>query len=457
MTDIFRYGRVLRAYQARGSLRLNTNHSFQCSFDAVQFVDGAIRVQCRIPTADTESNILTWDLMSNIGVQSIRGITEDNQEITLSGQILWTNVNHRTAEDSKSVTISLVAAEVLVEPEGTGSPLHTLKFGITNFEFEGNIDREQKTETSHRLDRGILAVNLPLGEIRIERLPNYEVAMANLKATQGIEPTCEMSVELSTHDIQWAKDFADDLCTILSLAKGTKIVWIYLDGYDGKGVSRLAFHKNAITRPYAGASASVVDSIHPSDIKELIEKGYERFAQLKGQYKLGHIIDAYLESKRPHSYLESRGLAAIQAMELLAAQYAEKHNLVYIMDENEFGDKLGGIGTAVNEVFQKAFGESYVSALCGEHNEKLKSLNRRTLRQVLKQVFQDFVLIVPGARLHALIETRNALVHRGSFNTNDKVKEYYCVISIMDRLLLKMLGYAGYFLDCEKKWARVHL
>jgi len=395
--------------------------------------------------------------MSNIEVQNISGITEDNQEITLGGQILWTNVNHQTTEDSRSITVSLVAAEMLVKPEGAESTLHTLKFGITNFEFEGNIGREQRAETSHRFDRGILTVNLPLGEIRIERLPDYEVAVANLKAAQGIEPTCEMLVELSTHDVQWAKGFADDLCTILSLAKGTKIVWIYMDGYDGGGIKRLTLHKNAVTRPYSGASASVVDPINPDDIKEFIEKGHERFTQLKEQYKLGHVVDAYLEAKRPHSYLESRGIAAIQAMELLAGQYAEKHNLVCVMDENEFTDKLSGIGTAINEVFQKTFGEGYVGTLCGEHNEKLKSLNRRTLRQVLKQVLRHFELGVPGSRLHALMGTRNALVHRGAFNTNDRVKEYYRLISIMDRLLLKMLGYAGYILDCEQRWARVKL
>jgi len=424
----------------------------------VQFVDGALRVQCYFPDENnSEPSSLVSNLWGGIAIRHLSGITEDNQEIVLEGQILLTNVDLPITADSEAITIALIATEMLIVPKEVSHPLQTLRFGITNFEFEGNIRREQKTETSYKLDMGILAANLPFGEIRVERLLNYDEAVANLRAIQSIEPTCEISLELSGHDIQWAKDVADNLCTILSLAKGTKIVWIYLDGYDAEGIKRLTLHKYAIARPYSGASASVVDSIHPSDVKELIENGYQRFTQLKGEYRLGNVIDSYLESKRPHSYLESRGLAAIQSMELLAGQYAEKHNLVYVIDRNKFSDKLSEIGSAVSEALQEAFGEDSANSLCGEDNEKLMILNRRTLRQVLKRLFQDFGIEVSRQKLNELIETRNALVHRGSFNTNDRVKEFYRIISIMDTLLLKMLGYEGYILDCEQKWARIKL
>jgi hypothetical protein len=457
MIDILKYGRVLRAYKAQGKLQLNTNESFHCLFQAAQFSDGAVRVYCHIPVNDVESSILTWGLMSNIEVRNISGITEDNREIISNGQILWTNIENQNDGNSRSIDISLIVAKMLVKTKDAVFPLQTLKFGVTNFEFEGNIVRELRTETSHKFDRGILAISLPIGEIKIEKIPDYETNLANLKAMLTTEPTCEMSLELSTHDLQWAEAIVDDLCTILSLAKGTKIVWIYLDGYDSGGIERLTIHKNAVTRPYSGASASVIDSKITGDIKEFIEVGYEHFLQLKEQYRLDKIVNAFLESKRSNSYLESRGIAAIQAIELLAGKYAEKHSLVYIMDENDFNEKVNNNGTSINDVFQKAFGESYVSALCGEHNEKIKGLNRRSLRQVLKQIFQDFTMIVPGSKLQALMETRNALVHRGSFNTDERVKEYYRLLSIMDRLLLKMLNYSGYILDCEHEWARIKI
>lgn len=458
MADILRYGKVFRAYKAYGDLEFDTKDSFHCSFDAVQFVDGALRVQCYFPgEKNYEQDALMSNLTAGITIRRISGITEDNEEIVLEGQILWTNVDHRRTADSEAIAIALVATEMLIVPKEISLPIQTLRFGITNFEFEGNIVREQNTETSHLIDRGILAVNLPFAEIRVERLPSYDEAVANIRATQSIEPTSEISLELSEHDIEWAKDVADDLCTILSLAKGTKIVWFYLDGYDAKGIKRLTLQKYAITRPYSGGSASVIALIYPNDIKELVENGYERLVQLKFEYRFSHVIDSYLEAKRPHSYLESRGLAAIQAMELLAGQYADKHNLVYIMDENEFSERLSKAGATIREVLQVTLGENSVIGLCGENNEKLKSLNRRTLRQVLKQLFQDFGMQVSGRKLNALIETRNALVHRGSFNTNDRVKEFYRIISIMDTLLLKMLGYDGYILDCEQKWARIKL
>jgi hypothetical protein len=458
MIELSRYGRVLREYKASGSLQFGANQTFYCSFDAVQFTDGAIRVQCYFPRSNgSESARLRQAIMRGVSVQGIYGITQDNQEIQLSGQILGTNVNARTIGDSTTTTCSFVATEMLVKSRGDRHPVRTLRFGITNYEFEGNVGRERKTETSQTFDRGIFAIYLPFGQMRIERLLNYDEVVANLVATQGIEPTCEILMEPSGHDVQWAKDAADTLCTLLSLAKGTKIVWIYLDGYDTEGVKCLIHHKYAVTRPYSGRSASVICAIYPDDTRQLIEKGYERLQKLNIEYKLSNVIDVYLESKRPHSFLESKGLAAIQAMELLAAKYAREHNLAFVMDETEFGDKLREIGMRIKGILREAFDESQAIALCGKNNEKLRVLNRRALGQVLKQMFQDFDLQVSGTKLHALIETRNALVHTGSFKTKDRVKEYYRIISIMDRLLLNMLGYKGYILDCENKWSRVKL
>ena len=459
MTELSRYGKVLRRYKCYGNLELPTKESFKCSFEAVQFIDGAVREQCYFPDlSNSESNALVSHLRDGVAIESISGVTEDGQEVKLGRQILWTNINYRTTADTRAIIVTLIAAEMLVKPKGVDHRLSTLRFGITNFEFEGNIVREQKTEAGQQFDRAILSANLPFGEMRIERLPGYEEAIANLKALQDIEPTCEISLELPrNHDIRWTEKVVDVLCRILSLAKGTKIGWIYLDGYDTEGLKRFTLHRHAVTMPYAGESASVVGSLHPEDMKELIEKGNERFSQLDAEYDLGRVIDSYLEAKRPHSYLESKGLAAIQAMELLAGKYAKTHNLVYVIDQNEFNQKLNEIGNDVRKVLQVAFGEGHVTTICGERNEKLEGLNRRTLRQVLREIFHNFSISVSGPRLNALIDTRNALVHKGSFNTNDRVREYRQIISTMDRVLLKMLGYEGYILDCEHNWGRVKL
>lgn len=459
MTELSRYGKVLRTYKGRGNLQLKAKGLFECSFEVVQLVDGAIRAQCDFLNKNlSQLNSLVTYLIDGVEIQSMTGFTEDDKKVKLGRQILCISINHRIATDPKAVIITLLATEMSVYLKGERNQLTTLRFGITNFEFEGNVARERKAKNHHTFDRGILSANLSFGEIRIERLPNYEEVIANLRATQGIEPTAEILLELhQNHNIEWAKKVVDRLCTIISLAKGTKIAWIYLDGYDTEGLNCFTIHKNAVTRPYSGVSASVIDPAHPNDVKELIEKGYDQLERGDNEYMLTRAIDSYLEAKHPHSYLESKALAAIQAMELLVGKYAETHDFVFIIGENEFNERLKEIGAGIRNVLKKAFEEKYTIALCGEQNEKLKSLNRYTLRQVLKRLLKDFGVQISGQKLHALMETRNALVHKGSFHTNNVVKEYYRVISSMDRILLRMLGYEGHILDCEQKWARMKL
>jgi hypothetical protein len=459
LTELSRYGKVLRTYKGQGNLQLKAKGSFECSFEAVQLVDGAIRAQCDFLNKNlSQLNSLVAHLMDGVEIQSMTGFTQDDQEVKLGGHIQFTSINYPTSTDSQAVIITLLASEMSVYPKGERNQLTTLRFGITNFEFEGNVVREQKVKNHHKFDRGILSATLSFGEIRIEKLSNYEEVIANLRATQGIEPTAEILLELhQSHGIEWAENVAAKLCTILSLAKGTKIAWIYLDGYDTAGLKYFTIHKYAVTRPYAGVSASIIDSVNPNDVKELLEKGYDRLERGDKEYMLTRAIDSYLEAKRPHSYLESKALAAIQAMELLVGKYAERHDSIFIIGEDEFKERLVEIGAGIRNVLKKAFEEKYTIALCGEQNEKFKSLNRYTLRQVLKRLLKDFGVQISGQKLHDLMETRNALVHKGSFHTNNAVKEYYRVISSMDRIFLRMLGYEGHILDCEQKWVRVKL
>ncbi len=459
MADIFKYGKVLRAYKAQGNLQLDTGASFRCSFRAASFIDGAIHVECDFEQC-TRSEIISLHslLCDGVAIHSINGMTEDKQEVIVERNLLWNDINFKTCNESLYLIVAFIAGKLIVKQEGIIPHLNTLRFGVTNFKFEGNTVREQKTGSEHSLDRGILSVNLDFGKMIIEKMPDYEEIMRNLKALQGIEPTCEILLELSQgDDIKWATNIVDSVCMILSLAKGTKITWIYLDGFDTNNAKCYTLHKYGITRPYAGVSESIIGSMPPEDITELIHEAIPRYPVLNNDYKLGQVIDIYLEGKRPNSFLESKALAAIQAMELLVGIYAKKRDLIFIVDEKVFSSNLKEMANEIREVFKLILGESYVSDICGENNEKLAGLNRLSFRQGLRNLFSQFGLIVNSQILNQIILTRNALVHGGSFNTTNRIQEYHRLISITGRLLLKMLGYEGYILDCENNWVRIKL
>ena len=51
---------------------------------------------------------------------------------------------------------------------------------------------------------------------------------------------------------------------------------------------------------------------------------------------------------------------------------------------------------------------------------------------------------------------RNSLVHRASFLTKDYWQEYTFLISVLDRIFLRILHYDGVFLDIASNFERTN-
>jgi len=85
--------------------------------------------------------------------------------------------------------------------------------------------------------------------------------------------------------------------------------------------------------------------------------------------------------------------------------------------------------------------------------EKVGELNRRNFRAILEAMFAELDIT---ADLGKLTDIRNSLVHRASFLTKDYWQEYTFLISILDRIFLRILNYDGVFLDIARNFEQAN-
>jgi hypothetical protein len=228
--------------------------------------------------------------------------------------------------------------------------------------------------------------------------------------------SCEVIADIPTDgNIALITEAVEDLCYILSVARGTKVQWVYRDQYDltEKLISRT--HSSRITKRYC--PLKIIDTIASGggETKSFIEQAYSTYVDKRESYRLNNgTIDAYLDAKAEADYLEMRGVKFAVSMEILKKVFCKSMNI-----------KGGSF-------------KSLVENLCNSIN-----LN------VSKQEIDLFV------------KSRNSLIHGGEFfcivatpKQREKFKvpsahteEYLFLVNFLDRVFLRLLGYGGPYID----------
>jgi hypothetical protein len=125
----------------------------------------------------------------------------------------------------------------------------------------------------------------------------------------------------------------------------------------------------------------------------------------------------------------------------------------YIVDPILFSKMVPGISASIKSVLTShGLDETTANSLLSEG--KLSELNRHSFRSVLTKLNEDLGRPITAKNIHQLVASRNSLIHsgqfacqhaehRGSQSLHDAVEEYYQLCSILDRLMLGLLGYRG--------------
>lgn len=451
--DLNAYGVCQSVYEGKGTLALSSGEHVQCDFQVGQLSNGDVILLCGAP--------VYYSLFGfGASVESFQGLTHKGYKLASSGRIRSTNYLSDMPRPGTFEALHLEKLSVMISD--CSSKVRAIRFGITNFKFvTTHVGRDENNQFCSWLPL-ILNDGKNVINFCMRPVPHYDKVMRRLLTLKTIDVTCEAVAYISgENEIPALEHAVDTLCRILSVARGTKIQWVYRDNYDEQGILLNRAHFEHITKSFC--PMAIIDARYEgrAETRDFIESAYPLFLERRHAYKLDKgTIDAYLDAKSEDDYLEMRAVKLAVALERLKAVFLnqpESSSNEFVIDENLFNRLKPQLKTAISDVL-KAAGVGAVHR--HEIYPKLSGLNRRSFADLLKEFLRYIKLDVNPADLQLFIQCRNKLVHTGEFHSRASsaerkryasvrtpVEEYYFMVSFLDRIFLRLFGYNGNYVD----------
>lgn len=402
------YGNCLCEYHGKGVIKIEDGKKFDCLFEAGQLTNGQVLLLC-----DFVPPLLT-DL--SISAIKFEGTTSDGFRICATEAFSETSYLPDIPIDRSSGVWAAFHIQRMTVQVAEEERSHFLHFGITNFEFIGTEPTRAPDNSFHLTLPLDLQSDSRSTRLLIKPLDLNGKIMRRLRTLKSVDVSCEAIAEISADgDVAVFTEVVDDLCYILSVARGTKIQWVYCDSYNAAGKLISRNHFSRITKPYCP-----LPIIHPvfnggKETKTFIEQTYKTYVAKRESHNLNKgTIDAYLDAKAEADFLEMRGVKFAVAMEILKT------------------------------VFRKAI--------------KIKG---GAFRSIIENLCDFINLQIDPQEINLFVECRNSLIHEGKFYCetatpkkrnrckplNIKPEEYLFLVNFLDKVFLKLLGYSGPYID----------
>ena len=452
------YGAFISVYSGSGHLTYADEHeSDNVPFWSGQCADGRVLLVCQdiIVNPDTDASILSFVGTTDNGLSfgSHEGLSV----------ILW------EVQGERKGTLLLCTQVDIATLSPVYERLHVW-YGLTNLELSGT-EGYAVTESSAVLSTPLsLRASSRVFEARLVRRSDYSAQANILRAGHGIVPTAELEVILESGDqFDSIDSVAVDMCQILSIAKGTRIQWVYRRIANEHGAILSTQHVSSTPSNYSLAATIGSESRDGATMKQFIETAFPAFISQRDSFELDKgVINTYLDAGSERDFIESRELKLAVVMEMLAhANLRASSRLRYetIMSQDDFQNCLPDLETCVKSCLTaKNIGQQIAKRIAS----RAKELNNAPFADILDQLFRGIGLtVMPGdAKLFA--SCRNSLAHTGqSLSTNRPpdtacpfapglagyLQEYFFMQSLADRTFLRLLNYDGPYLDCRIAWS----
>lgn len=424
------YGTSIRSYEGTGRLRLRTGPPLACSYEAGQLSDGEVLVLSRIPTyvagidaADsfTGRTANGWTLVADL---------DDSVNVIGNGPDLppGTYLAHRAQTLRATAPGTAVAT--------------TYRYGIVNFRFFGTNTLEER-DAQGRLVRSGQCLDLQLADARgqvavyIEPLAGYSTISTELSTTRGVAVTCEAVIDVVSLPVGVDPDAVlDDLCLLLSVARGTRVQWLYRFDVDSSGREIGATHINHITRRYHSLEPLDHRAHAREHTKRFVEGAYAALPGAASAYELRRaLVPAWIDTRSEDDFLEMRGVQLAVVAEMIKAQHQNAS------------------AVPVARPWTAAWLRSW-----------LRPWRRRrhpSFANALRAACRDAGYHPSRSTIACFVASRNRLVHVGRFRSDpaardsccrfpDQWAEYMFMVSFIDRFFLHLLHYKGPFIDWSK-------
>jgi hypothetical protein len=431
-------------YSGTGQLHFEDHRSLECTFEATQHQNGGLRLRCELPNSSKRTDgIRLFEDIPN----RLTGMTNDGRKLNFSGPFV--NVFHSYSSRTDIRRVAYVAhgrSRLRLGTFPTKGQV-TMRFAVCNFQFFGTIPEHFERDNREGDRMSILPINIEGQEISFQQVSNCDEVIEQLKIHGGARITCLAHVKVTKPDDRESilSQF-DNLCWILSLARCNLVTWLYFDVVRGDGTVSYSEHRPTITRSFV--SDYLVDWLPPLTTVDFVESAFPRYADLAPVYELNKVVPLYLDIRSNQVFLETRALMLVALLDYLCNRFfkvSDDHEST-IVNEEVFKESLDGLEERVRETLQDIFPHLSLDKI-DKMVGNIRGLNYPTFRYQLREICKYFDVPTNSRERNRVVETRNKLVHYSTFCTSDPSREYRKLLHLLDKLLLRMVGYRGEYVN----------
>jgi hypothetical protein len=443
LTALTDYGKPLQVYNGSGTLQLEDSDQLRCDFDLAQLSGGRLYALCEIDDADVHMGIDQEPLI-------LDGQTEDGRTLKFENVRIVRSIS-KYSEGTASRQVILYGKRVTVDngivPQG---PV-VFSFLLTNLTMHGTESYTLHNPNGSTFEGLQTSWVLDGFRISIRRTRDYEDIMRGLKATRGVDVTCEARVSADSAQQEDAVlRVVDDLCLLLTLARGCRVEWISYNIVTPDEEVLSSHHRgDAITKPFG--VLELIAPHPPEDTLQFINKTYPALSVQGKPWQYREAVNLYTDAKCEQDFFESRGLKMVITMEHLKGCYLRRHGKTYIFKPKAFDKVNDSLVNVVRWMLPALFpqaGEEQLDMMANHARGFNWYPFRRAIRDLCVSTGLDFNSRDRGR----FVDIRNELVHRAEYNPEygGGWAQYCFLMTFVGKVLLSILGYEGYYYDWTK-------
>lgn len=393
---------------------------------------GSIYANCLI----TDNNPLS----PTIKIKKIKG-SLDCYEIKAN----CTMVRELNFSSSGEIKCTIMCKNVIFQKNIPENIKIKYRFKITNFKFIGN-QPYKVNETSQRTE---LQISINGIDINIRPISGYKKIIKDIEYTHNVAVSADLLIEGSMENKDNILQIVDNICSLLSLAKGTKINWISYTIENNNGDVLEKYYSNRVTKSYS--TLRLISYENPNDLKNYLESTYANYINKLNNWKFNAIIEEFIDAAKEDDCLEFRGLKLAVTMEFILGKYKSLNNCEYYIPEDDFEKNK------IDLKIKKALKYELSGVLTIEQIDSLSQgtggLNRRIFKESLFKLYKYLKFTLSEeekVKIENFKVLRNNLVHRCDFqpfieaNSSDN---YLFMLTFVSKIILGLLGYVGDYID----------
>jgi len=379
-------------------------------------------------------------LNPNIKIKEIKGST-DCYEIK-ANPIMVREIN---TNSSGEIKCTIACKDVAFKKNTLENTKIQYRFKITNFKFIGN-QRYKVNETTIQTE---LKISINGIDIFIRPVSKYNKIIKDIEYTHNVAVTADLLVEGSIENKDNIIQIVDNICSLLSLAKGTKINWISYTLENNNGEVLEKYYSNRVTKSYS--ALMLISYENPSDLKKYLESTYGNYINKINDWKFNNIIEEFIDAVKEGDYLELRGLKLAATMEFILGKYKSLNNCEFYIPKDEFDEKK--IDSRIKKALECKLSGILTIKQIGSLSKGTRGLNRLTFKDSLDKLYDDLKFTLSKEekeKIKSFIELRNNLVHRSDFQPfkeTNSWNNFRFMLAFVSKIILGLLGYVGNYLD----------